>query len=140
MGQSYLEKKQYEDAVNEFRTFVSLAPGDASREAELGYAYAISGKKDEAEQILREFENAAGTKYISNYDWAILYAGFRDKEKTMSALEKAYEERNGRMPNLAVHPQFAFLRKEPRFQKLLSEMGLLTVLRDETVVASHVKR
>lgn len=140
LGQSYLEKKQYEDAVNEFRTFVSLAPGDASREAELGYAYAISGKKDEAEQILQEFENAAGKKYISNYDWAILYAGFRDKEKTMDALEKAYEERNGRMPNLAVHPQFVFLRKEPRFQKLLSEMGLLTVLRDETVVAAPVKK
>jgi TolB-like protein/Tfp pilus assembly protein PilF len=140
LGQAYLEKKQYEDAVNEFRTFVSLAPGDASREAELGYAYAISGKKDEAEQILQEFENAAGKKYISNYDWAILYAGFRDKEKTMDALEKAYEERNGRMPNLAVHPQFVFLRKEPRFQKLLSEMGLLTVLRDETVVAAPVKK
>ena len=140
LGQSYLEKKQYEDAVNEFRTFVSLAPGDASREAELGYAYAISGKKDEAEQILQEFENAGGNKYISNYDWAILYAGLRDKEKTMSALEKAYEERNGRMPNLAVHPQFAFLRKEPRFQKLLSEMGLVTVLRDETAVAGTVKK
>jgi serine/threonine-protein kinase len=139
LGQSYLEKKQYEDAVNEFRTFVSLAPGDASREAELGYAYAISGKKDEAEQILQEFENAAGKKYISNYDWAILYAGFHE-EKTMDALEKAYEERNGRMPNLAVHPQFVFLRKEPRFQKLLSEMGLLTVLRDETVVAAPVKK
>jgi len=134
LGQSYLEKKQYEDAVNEFRTFVSLAPGDASREAELGYAYAISGKKDEAEHILREFENAAGKKYISNYDWAILYAGFRDKEKTMNALEKAYEERNGRMPNLAVHPQFAFLREDARFRKLLSEMGLLNVLQNEAVL------
>ncbi|HEY1472281.1 MAG TPA: protein kinase [Candidatus Acidoferrum sp.] len=140
LGQAYLEKKQYEDAVNEFRTFVSLAPGDASREAELGYAYAISGKKDEAEQILREFEDAAGKKYISNYDWAILYAGFRDKNKTMSALEKAFEERNGRMPNVAVHPLFAFLRGEARFQKLLSQMGLMTVLQGETAVAGSAKQ
>jgi eukaryotic-like serine/threonine-protein kinase len=131
LGQAYLEKKQFEDAVREFRTYLSLAPGEVSREAELGYAYAISGKKDEAEQILREFENEPTTKYISNYDKAILYAGFRDKEKTMSALERAYEERNGRMPNLAVHPQFAFLRREPRFLKLLSQMGLLSVLENE---------
>jgi eukaryotic-like serine/threonine-protein kinase len=140
LGQAYLEKKEYEDAVNEFRTFVSLAPGDPSREAELGYAYAISGKKDEGEQILREFESAPKTKYISNYDWAVLYAGFRDKEKTLSALEKAYEERNGRMPNLAVHPLFAFLRKEPRFQRLLSQMGLLTVLQNEALSQGATKK
>jgi eukaryotic-like serine/threonine-protein kinase len=131
LGQAYIEKQQYEEAVNELRTFVSLAPGDASREAELSYAYAISGKKEEAEQVLREFTTAAGKKYISNYDWAVLYAGLRDKDKTLNALEKAYEERNGRMPNLAVHPQFAFLRAEPRFQKLLSQMGLLSVLQNE---------
>jgi hypothetical protein len=58
----------------------------------------------------------------------------------MSALEKAYQERNGRMPNLAVHPLFAFLRREPRFQKLLSEMGLLTVLQSEAVVAGSSKK
>ncbi len=133
LGQVYLEKKQYDDAVNELRTFVSLAPGDISREAELGYAYAISGKKEEAEQILHEFENASGHKYISNYDWATLYAGFGDKERTLNALGKAYEERNGRMPNLAVHPQFAFLRGEPGFKKLLSQMGLLDVLQNETL-------
>jgi eukaryotic-like serine/threonine-protein kinase len=134
LGQMYLEKKQYEAAVNELQTFFSLAPGDAGREAELGHAYAIAGKKEEAEQILREFESAPKNKYISNYDWAVLYSGFRDKEKTLNALEKAYEERNGRMPNVAVHPQFAFLRAEPRFQRLLSQMGLLTVLENEGAV------
>jgi hypothetical protein len=35
-------------------------------------------------------------------------------------LQKAYEERNGRLANLGVHPQFAFLRKEPPFQQLIS--------------------
>jgi hypothetical protein len=35
-------------------------------------------------------------------------------------LQKAYEERNGRLVNLGVHPQFAFVRKEPAFQLLIS--------------------
>ena len=42
----------------------------------------------------------------------------------MKALEGAYEERNGRLVNLGVHPQFAFLRAEPGFQKLLQQIGL----------------
>jgi eukaryotic-like serine/threonine-protein kinase len=140
LGQTYLERQQYEEAVSELQTFLSLAPGDAGREAELGHAYAIAGKKEEAEQILRELESAPKDKYISNYDWAVLYSGFRDKEKTLNALEKAYEERNGRMPNVAVHPQFAFLRQEPGFRRLLLQMGLLTVLENKTAVPEGRKK
>jgi hypothetical protein len=56
----------------------------------------------------------------------MLYAGFRDKQKTLSWLEKAFTERNGRMVNLAVHPRFAFLRNEPAFQNLLRSMGIVS--------------
>jgi hypothetical protein len=65
----------------------------------------------------------AGKKYVSTYDWATVYAGFLDVNKTLDWLEKAYEERNGRLVNLGVHPQFAFLQKEPRFQKLVEKIG-----------------
>lgn len=124
LGQAYLEKKMYAEALNEIQTFLSLSPGDASRKAELAYAFAVSGRKSEAEEILKEFEAIQGTTYISHYDWAVVYAGLRDKEKALESLEQAYEERNGRMVNLAMHPQFVFLRAEPRFQKLLTQMSL----------------
>ena len=123
LGQAYLEKKQYTEAVDELHTCLSLSPGDLSRAAELAYAYAISGKTSEAEEILHEFEKVKAKKFISQYDWAILYAGFREKDKTLKALEGAYEERSGRLRNLRVHPQFAFLREEPRFKYLLAQMG-----------------
>jgi tetratricopeptide (TPR) repeat protein len=129
LGQAYLEKKQFAEAISEFRTFVSLSPGDASRKAELANAYALAGKKAEADDIRREFESTHGQKYISAYDWAMLYAGFHDKQQTLSWLEKAFTERNGRMVNLAVHPRFAFLRREPAFQNLLSRMGITPPVR-----------
>jgi serine/threonine-protein kinase len=124
LGQIYIEKKQYAEAIDEFRTALSLSPGDVAGQADLAHAYAISGKKAQAGEILQEFQDVRGTKYISTYDWAVIYAGFRDKEKTLKALEDAYDERNGRLVNLGVHPQFAFLRREPRFQKLLAQIGL----------------
>lgn len=125
LGQVYVAKKQYAEATDEFRTALSLSPGDVAGQADLAHAYAISGKKAQAEEILQEFQNFRGIKYISTYDWAVIYAGFRDKEKTLRALEEAYDERNGRMVNLGVHPQFAFLKSEPRFQRLLAEISLI---------------
>jgi tetratricopeptide (TPR) repeat protein len=124
LGQIYLAKKQYAEAIDQFRTALSLSPGYIAGEVELASAYAVAGKKAEAEEILQELEKKSRTQYVSQYDWAMLYSGFRDKEKTLKALEEAYAERNPRLVNLAVHPQFAFLRGEPRFEKLLKQIGL----------------
>jgi eukaryotic-like serine/threonine-protein kinase len=129
LGQAFLERRQFTEALEELRTFVSLAPGEISRKAELANAYALAGKKTEADDIRREFESNSGQKYISGYDWAMLYAGFRAKKQTLQWLERAFTERNGRLVNLAVHPQFAFLRDEPAFQNLLRRMGITPTTR-----------
>jgi TolB-like protein/Tfp pilus assembly protein PilF len=130
LGQAYLERKQFAEAIAELRTFVSLAPGEASRQAELANAYALAGKTAQAGEIRLEFERLRGQKYISSYDWAMLYAGFYDKQKTLGWLEKAFAERNGRLVNIAVHPRFAFLRQEMGFQDLLRRMRLIPSARD----------
>jgi serine/threonine-protein kinase len=139
LGQIYVEQKKYAEAIDEFRTALSLSPGDPAAQADLAYAYAISGKKAEAEEILQELQNRAGARYVSAYDLAVIYAGFRDKEKTIKALEAAYSELNGRLVNLGAHPQFAFLREQPRFQKLLEQIGLSLAgheTKDATAAAS----
>ncbi|HUN63551.1 MAG TPA: protein kinase [Candidatus Sulfotelmatobacter sp.] len=123
LGQVYLGKKQYAEAVDQYRTAASLSPGDNSAEADLAGAYAMAGKKADAEEILQELQKKSRTQYVSEYDWATLYAGFQDEEKTLKALEAAYGERNPRLVNLAVHPQFAFLKGEPRFEKLRKEIS-----------------
>jgi eukaryotic-like serine/threonine-protein kinase len=129
LGQAYLEKKLYEPAIEEFRKTVSLSPGDPARKADLGSVYARAGKKEQAQEILQEFLHAPTGKYISPYDWAMLYAGMGKKQETLAWLEKAFEERNARMVNLAVHPHFAFLRGDPAFENLLVRMNVPVNLR-----------
>ena len=104
-GKPISRKRMYERAIEEFRT---------------------AGKKEQAQEILSEFLHAPKGQYTSPYDWAMIYAGMGDKQKTLAWLDKAYDERNGRIANLAVHPQFAFLRGTPGFQALLKRMGLPT--------------
>jgi tetratricopeptide (TPR) repeat protein len=121
LGQAYLEKGQFSDAIDAGRNFVSLAPGDVSRRAELAAAYGRAGRKKEAEEILSEFAQMKNGPYISAYDWAMAYSGLGNKQTTLTWLQKAYEERNGRMANLGVHPQFAFLRSESAFRQLVAK-------------------
>jgi eukaryotic-like serine/threonine-protein kinase len=122
LGQINLEKKRYSEAIENFRTAVSLSPGDISAEADLAHAYALSGKTREAQEILREMQSDRAQRYVSAQDFAVVYAGFRDVDKTLDYLERSYVERNSRLVNLAVHPQFAFLRKERRFQNLVEKI------------------
>jgi eukaryotic-like serine/threonine-protein kinase len=122
LGQIFVEKRQFTEALNSFRTALSLSPGDMTRQADLAHAYARSGQKGEAQEILHEMQDGQGKNYVSTYDYAVAYAGFHDVNNTLEWLEKAYVERNGRLTNLAVHPQFAFLRKEPRFQNLVEKI------------------
>jgi eukaryotic-like serine/threonine-protein kinase len=137
LGQAYIEKKMFDQAIEEFRSTVSLSPGDMTRKADLGGAYARAGKNKQAQEVLQEFLHASSGTYISPYAWAMLYAGMERKQETLSWLEKAFAERNARMVNLAVHPQFAFLRGDPEFENLLAQMNVPTNLRHATVSSSH---
>jgi serine/threonine protein kinase/tetratricopeptide (TPR) repeat protein len=127
LGQAYLEKGQFTDAIEAFRKNVSLEPGNLSRRAELANAYERAGRNKEGEEILQQFESLQGTQYISPYDMAMIYAGQKDKTQTMKWLMQAYQERNGRLANLAVHPQFQFLHGDGNFEALLEKMGRGTV-------------
>jgi eukaryotic-like serine/threonine-protein kinase len=130
LGQIYTEKKQYNAAVDEFRTALALSPGDPEPQEYLAYVNAISGKQKEAQEILKELQSSQRKMSASAYDFAVVYAGFRDTGKTLDWLEKSYVERDGKMVNLGVHPQFAFLRKEPRFQSLVNKVWGTRVIGD----------
>jgi eukaryotic-like serine/threonine-protein kinase len=122
LGQFYATKKQYPEALDELRTALALSPGDPEADVNLAYTYAMWGKKREAEEILQELQSTQRKTEVSAYDFAVIYAGFQDVNKTLDWLEKAYVERSGRLVNLAVHPQFAFLRNERRFQNLVEKI------------------
>ena len=122
LGQIYVAKKRHEDAIHEFQTAVSLAPGDIAGQADLAHGYAAAGRRTDAEEILKEMQTEQAKEFVSGYDFATVHAGFKDVKKTLEWLEKAYVERNGRLTNLAVHPQYAFLRSEPRFRSLVEKI------------------
>ena len=91
--------------------------------AVLGMAYAADGQRAEAEKVLAEMNQKASRGWVPSYAFAEIYAGLRDKSRTLDALEKSYEERAWFLTYLNTAPEFDFIRSEPRFQALLRRMN-----------------
>jgi hypothetical protein len=53
-----------------------------------------------------------------------LYCQLNDKENALKWLEKAFKNRSTEIPRINVNPDFDILRAEPRFLKIIDEMGL----------------
>ena len=88
----------------------------------MGYAYAKSGKRDEALAILNKLKTTKD--HVSPAELAILYVGLGDKEAALESLERSYREHDLQMQYLKVDLHYDALRSEARFQDLMRRVGL----------------
>ena len=80
-GFLYENMGQVPQAIAEFQKGVDLTRRDPRYLAGLGHAYALAGRRAEAQQILKELAGQAGHHYVSPYDLALVYAGLGDKRQ-----------------------------------------------------------
>jgi tetratricopeptide (TPR) repeat protein len=124
LGWAYRQKSMFREAIAEFKKAISLSKGSADAAAALGHAYAVSGRKTEAKQTLRDLQRTSKKSYVSAGHFAIVHWGFGEKEAAVQWLQKACEERHSWLVFLKVDPIFDGLRSEPGFAELLGHVGL----------------
>ncbi len=125
LGMVYIEKGMLKEGITECEE--AAAPVSASPYAvsALGYVYAVSGKKAEAEKVRDRLKKMSEQKYLSPRFMASVFAGLGEKEKALESLSAAYEDRSLQIgPGVIADPTYDSLRAEPRFQDLLRRMGL----------------
>lgn len=111
-------------AIPEYQKAVEYSGNDSDPTAGLAYAYARTGKRAEAEKILRDLLEQSKTGYVSPYMIATIYAGLGNKHKAFEFLEKAYDERSTDLSFfLKADLRMDTLRSDPRFQDLVKRMG-----------------
>jgi len=123
LGCCLLWKGDTAGAIAEFQRSKIMVTG-AWYQGLLGYAYAISGDRPKAEQMLRELEEMAKRQYVNSSAFAAIYLGLGEKEKALDWLDKAYENQESACWLLKVDPIYDSVRKEPRFQAILKKIGL----------------
>jgi TolB-like protein/DNA-binding winged helix-turn-helix (wHTH) protein/Tfp pilus assembly protein PilF len=122
LGQALNQKHNYNEGIGELRKAIELSPGSTAFTANLAYAYAISGRRDEAVKILNDLKNRSPQSFSNAPEIAMVYVGLNEKDQAMAWLEKAYAQRFS--PWVLMRPCFDPLRTDPRFHNLLQRVGL----------------
>lgn len=110
LGRALLGQGRTEEAIR-----IITKSDDRGNRAYLGYAYARSGRRDEAEKLAI---NLAPTGQ------AIIFAGLGDKERTLEALDRMSVVGPVRMGSMLGLPELALLRGDPRLKALRKKVGL----------------
>lgn len=124
LGRVYEETGRFREALDAFRKAVATSGELARFLSGLGHGYAVAGESAEARKVLGKLAEMANVRYVSAYDFAVVYAGLGESEPVFGWLEKAYEERSTWLALLKVDSRFDSFHSDPRFQQLVSRLGL----------------
>src|SRR4030066_2323787 len=93
LGLAYLQLGRFDEAIAELQQALILSKNSSVVLASLGQAYGFAGQISKAEEILARLEALSKERYVSPYAMALVYAGMKDKVKTLDWLQKSFEER-----------------------------------------------
>ena len=119
LGLAYEQKGMMEQALEEFRDLLSISDSNTGVNASLGHLYALTGNSSEARRMLDRLQGMSKKRYVSSYDFAVIYAGLGEKEQAFTWLERAYDEHSLRPVWLKFDPRLDGLRGEVRYVDLV---------------------
>jgi len=125
LGEAYEQKGMYKEAIAVLRqrlTTPDRRPG-LPLISSLGHAYAVGGRRAEAQKTLGELQGLSKIRHVSAYHVRLIYTGSGDEEQAFHWLGKAADEGSHQLIWLKVEPRFDPLRSDPRFAELMRKVG-----------------
>jgi len=128
LGASFLNQSRYREADSVLQVASMFSGGHPIAIAAIGYADALSGRREHALDMLDLLKQDAGqdsAKYwVGPYWIAVVYAGLQDHDQMFEWLDKAYRVHDGSLIYLNVDPTFDQYHSDPRFLVLVKKLGL----------------
>jgi serine/threonine-protein kinase len=124
MGGAYLQKKMYAEAIDAFQHASMFSQGHPITVAALGYAYALTGRTEDAVSMLDLLVERRAGEYVPPYWIAVLEAGLGKRDAAFDWLQKAFDEKDPSLVYLRFDPSLDGLRSDPRFSLLVQKVGL----------------
>jgi tetratricopeptide (TPR) repeat protein len=109
----------HREAVAELRHANELSNSSPAIMMQLGFAYAIAGKKSDARKLLAEIIRLSRKSYVPSFYVAAIRTGLGETDSALELLSRAHEERCDYLVHLAKEPGADPLRRDPRFDKIV---------------------
>lgn len=124
VGRTLIELGRPKEALEYFEEGLVRAGRIPSLLGAIGQAAALAGDTARARSILVELDEMATSQFVPAISRVMVCLGLRDRERALDWLEEAGRRRETSLSLLGVHPAYAELRGQRRFQALLALIGL----------------
>jgi serine/threonine-protein kinase len=124
LGLAYSYAGRFDRAGEHLEAASRLSRGGEFVTASLGIAYARARRTKEAAAVLSHLEALSGDRYVSACEIAQIHAALGNPDAAMSALKRAYRERDVSLAHLLVNPVYDNLHGDSRFVELSARVGL----------------
>lgn len=115
---------RHDEALGAMKRAEELSHGSLMMTTGRGQACAAAGRRREAEGVLAQLAALPAGRYVIPYQIALIHHFLGDKERTLLALEEAFEQRDVWLVWAGVEPAFDNLRCDARFRRLLERIGV----------------
>jgi serine/threonine protein kinase/tetratricopeptide (TPR) repeat protein len=123
LGMSLAAQGDYDEAIVHSEIAAQRLGRIGRALAYLGFAYARSGRHDDARRVLQELEGEAG-RYVPPYFGAVVLYGLGERDQALARLERALAEHDSMLRDVRVDRVWDTLRDDPRFIALSTSMRL----------------
>jgi TolB-like protein/DNA-binding winged helix-turn-helix (wHTH) protein len=126
-GLAHEAKRNLEEASADFQS-ASDASGTHSAiyEAALAHTYALSGKRQQAEQIRIALEARSQQEYVGPSNEAVIWAGLGNKPKAVEWLKRAVDANDAGMIWVRVDPRWDAVRSDAWVQAWIAQPNVNT--------------
>jgi TolB-like protein/DNA-binding winged helix-turn-helix (wHTH) protein/Tfp pilus assembly protein PilF len=119
----YALTDRYAGAIDTVEKANRLSSEDALGIGQLASIYARAGRRKDAMRLVDQLMERRRHEYVSPMSIAQAYVGLGDKDRAFEWLNRALEDRSGRLLNVPFQPNFDVLRSDPRFGELMRRMN-----------------
>jgi Flp pilus assembly protein TadD len=120
----YFGRKDWENASLYLKKMTDADPTDAYLYMDLAYIYAVTGRREEALELVEKLKATPENMRIKGSALAFVYAGLGDLDACFRWLEYAAETREGFFGWFRSNPILEDVREDPRFAELLKKANL----------------
>jgi TolB-like protein/DNA-binding SARP family transcriptional activator/Flp pilus assembly protein TadD len=122
LGLTYVRLGRVQDAIAVLEPASRRTDVQPGVQGSLAIAYVAAGRQADARALVHTLETRAKREYFTRTWLVRVYAALGDKDRALTWLETAYDERDNWLTTTNVDPSLDSLRGEPRFRAILAKI------------------
>jgi tetratricopeptide (TPR) repeat protein len=124
LGLVLIQQRRYPEAIASIQRAIDLGAFYPYAAAGLAFAYGVSVNPGAAMGMVNDLKRRSTRELVSPFSIAAAYAGLGDATQGIEWLNRGIDQRDIYIPENLFDPLLDPLRSDPRFERVLTSMGL----------------